>query len=114
MGRLTPEMMTVVAERFRVLGEPLRIQLLDAMRQREQTVGSLVDATGATQANVSKHLALLHRMGYVARRKEGTHVYYRVADPNVFQLCDLVCGAARERVRRQARALRPGSRGRSH
>lgn len=107
MGRtiMTPELVTVVAERFRVLGEPMRIRILDALRAHERTVNDLVEQTGATQANVSKHLTLLHRLGFVARRKEGTHVFYRVEDPKVFQLCDLVCGAARARLRRQARVL---------
>ncbi len=58
----------------------------------------LVAATGATQANVSKHLTLLHRLAFVARRKEGTHVFYRVADPDCLLLCDLVCGAGRGRT----------------
>jgi DNA-binding transcriptional ArsR family regulator len=110
MAKLTPELMDIVAERFRVLGEPMRIRILDALRQRERTVGDLVAATGATQANVSKHLTLLHRLDFVARRKEGTHVFYRVADPDVFSLCDLVCGGARERLRRDAKTLRAGGR----
>jgi ArsR family transcriptional regulator len=106
MAKLTPELMEIVAERFRVLGEPMRIRILDALRQRERTVNDLVAATGATQANISKHLMLLHRLGYVARRKEGTHVFYRVDDPDVFSLCDLVCGGARERLRKDAAALK--------
>ncbi|HET9066607.1 MAG TPA: metalloregulator ArsR/SmtB family transcription factor [Gemmatimonadales bacterium] len=106
MAKLTPELMDIVAERFRALGEPMRIRILDALRHRERTVTDLVEATGATQANVSKHLTLLHRLGFVARRKEGTRVFYRVDDPDVFELCDLVCGGARKRVRRESRALR--------
>ena len=92
MAKMTPELMAIVAERFRVLGEPMRIRILDALRSRERTVNDLVAATGTTQANISKHLTLLHRLGFVARRKEGTHVFYRVEDPDVFSLCDLVCG----------------------
>ncbi len=110
MAKLTPELMDIVAERFRVLGEPMRIRILDALRQRERTVGDLVAATGATQANISKHLTLLHRLGFVARRKEGTHVFYRVDDPDVFSLCDLVCGGARARLRKDTNALRVGAR----
>ncbi len=105
MARMNPEMVDIVAERFRGLGEAMRIRLLDALRHQERTVTDLVAATGATQANVSKHLAVLFSLGFVARRKEGNRVYYRVADPDVFQLCDLVCGRARERARRQHRAL---------
>lgn len=108
MARMKPELMDIVAERFRGLGEPMRIRLLDALRHGEQTVTDLVAAMGATQANVSKHLAVLHGLGFVARRKEGNRVFYRVADADVFKLCDLVCGGARERVRQQHRALRLG------
>ncbi len=106
MAGMTPHVMEIVAQRFRALGEPMRIRILDALRQRERTVGELVDATGATQANVSKHLTLLYRLGFVARRKDGTRVYYRVDDPDVFKLCDLVCGGARQRVQRDAAALK--------
>jgi DNA-binding transcriptional ArsR family regulator len=108
VAKLTPELMDIVAERFRVLGEPMRLRILDALRHKERTVSDLVDTTGATQANVSKHLTLLFRLGFVSRRKEGTHVYYRVEDPDVFELCDLVCGGARERVRKEAQALKRG------
>jgi|SRR5665213_1259235 len=105
MARMTPELTDVVAERFRALGEPMRIRILDALRQGELSVGELVTAMQATQANVSKHLTVLHAIGFVARRKEGTRAYYRVAEPDVFKLCDLVCGGVRERARRQHRAL---------
>jgi DNA-binding transcriptional ArsR family regulator len=106
MARLTPELMEIVAERFRALGEPMRLRILDAISQKERTVGDLVTTTGATQANVSKHLTLLHRLGFVNRRKEGTNVYYALGDQSVFQICDLVCGGARQRVRKEAQALR--------
>src|SRR3989304_9706806 len=71
MTKLTPQLMEIVAERFRVLGEPMRIRILDALRQRERTVNDLVAATGATQANISKHLTLLHRLRFGGRRQGG-------------------------------------------
>ena len=88
----------LVAERFRTLGEPMRLRLLQALREGERSVGELVEEVGAGQANVSKHLQLLHRMGFVQRRKEGTTALYRIADPNVFRLCELVCGGMRRQV----------------
>jgi DNA-binding transcriptional ArsR family regulator len=98
---LTPEILELVAERFRVLGEPARLQLLNVLRPGEKSVGELMDATGLGQANVSKHLQLLHKLGFVDRRKEGLFVYYRLADPRVFELCDIMCGrlAAEARAR---------------
>ena len=98
---------TLVAERFRTLGEPMRLRLLQALRDGERSVGDLVDEVGAGQANVSKHLQLLHRMGFVQRRKEGTTALYRIADANVFKLCDLVCGGMRDELDEKRRLLRP-------
>ena len=106
MITLTPELTEIVAERFRALGEPMRLRILDKLRQGGRTVGELVEETGATQANVSKHLQLLHRLGFVARQKEGTATRYQIADRDVFRMCDLVCGGARAQLRDQQRALR--------
>ena len=89
---LTPELLELVAERFKALAEPARLRILNALRNGEKTVGALMDETGFGQANVSKHLQMLHALGFVERRKEGLFVHYRLADESVFQLCDIVCG----------------------
>lgn len=89
---LTPEMMALVAERFKALGEPARLRLLNALRGGERTVSELMEDTGLSQANVSKHLQLLHSLGFVTRRKEGLYVRYALAGEDVFALCDLMCG----------------------
>jgi DNA-binding transcriptional ArsR family regulator len=106
MARLTPEAMDQVAERFRVLGEPTRLRLLNGLRQGERSVGELVEAMKATQANVSKHLQVLYSAGFVSRRREGTAVLYQLADPTVFQLCDLVCGRLHQTLEQKRKALR--------
>ena len=105
---LTPEMIQLVADRFKALAEPARLHLMQALRGGEQTVGDLVEATGFATANVSKHLQLLHGAGFVTRRKEGLYVYYGLADRDVFLLCDIMCGrlAAETAVRRKALARR--------
>ncbi|MEO8561303.1 MAG: metalloregulator ArsR/SmtB family transcription factor [bacterium] len=90
--RMTPEMMALVAQRFRALAEPARLQMMQVLRGGEQTVGELVEATGLATANVSKHLQLLHGAGFVTRRKEGLYVYYGIAGEDVFRLCDIMCG----------------------
>ena len=89
---MTPELLGLIAERFKALAEPARLSILNALREGEKTVSELMDATELGQANTSKHLQLLHSLGFVERRKEGLYVYYRLSDPNVFQLCDLMCG----------------------
>lgn len=95
---LNDPLIDLVAERFRVLGEPMRLRLLNALRAGDASVGELRDALGASQQNVSKHLAILHQSGMVARSKSGNQTRYRISDESVFELCDLVCGGVRERV----------------
>jgi len=81
-----------VAEYFKALSEPTRLKLLNALREGERNVGELTAATGASQANASKHLALLLASGVVERATRGTSAYYRISDADTYRLCDLVCG----------------------
>lgn len=98
---MTPAMLAEVAERFKALGEPVRLSLLQALRKKEMSVGELVNATGLGQANVSKHLHQLLDCGYVTRRKEGTFVYYSIASDDVFMLCDVMCSRIDEEVKQR-------------
>jgi len=91
----------LIAERFRVLGEPMRIRLMDAIYDGEATVSELQEATGASQQNVSQHLGVLLRAGIVAREKRGNRSVYTLADPSMFALCDAVYDG----LRRQATEL---------
>ena len=95
---LPDDLVELIARRFRVIGEPMRIRLLDRLRDGEATVGELSEAVGASQQNVSKHLAVLAGVGIVGRRKDGNHVYYRVVDDGVFALCEDVCGSVRQQL----------------
>jgi DNA-binding transcriptional ArsR family regulator len=88
----------MVAERFKVLSEPMRLRLLYALMDGEKTVSELVRESGSVQANVSKHLSVLLDAGILGRRKEGTSAYYRIADESIFELCDLVCGSIHDRL----------------
>lgn len=103
---LSPELMELVADRFKALGEPARLQILQALRGDEQTVTELVEATGLGQANVSKHLQLLHGLGFVERRKEGLYVHYRLAGEDIFRMCDLMCGRIEDEAERRRDMLR--------
>ena len=96
---LPDELAELIARRFRAMGEPVRIRLLDHLREREASVNELAEALGASQQNVSKHLAVLAEAGILGRRKEGTHVYYRIVDEGVFALCEQVCGSVRKHLR---------------
>jgi DNA-binding transcriptional ArsR family regulator len=85
----------LIARRFGVLAEPMRIKLIDQLREGEATVGELVASTRASQQNVSKHLGVLAGAGIVRRRREGTRVRYSIADEGVLDLCAEVCGTVR-------------------
>jgi DNA-binding transcriptional ArsR family regulator len=96
---LPDELAELIARRFRVIGEPMRIRLLDRLREGEASVNELTEALGASQQNVSKHLAVLAEVGILGRRKEGTHVYHRIVDEGVFALCEQVCGSVQQQLR---------------
>lgn len=102
---MTPEVIGLVADRFKALAEPARLQILNCLRQGEKPVGDLVEQTGLGQANVSKHLQFLHAAGFVSRRKEGLFTYYALADKNVFKLCDLMCGRIEQELAGQRKAI---------
>lgn len=95
----------MIAERFRVIGEPMRIKLLDRLRDGEASVGELTEALGAGQQNVSRHLNVLHAAGIVQRRKDGTRVLYSIGDESVFALCETVCGSLHNSVAELAAVL---------
>ena len=93
------DLVELIARRFRVLGEPTRIKLLDRLRAGEATVNDLAEALASSQQNVSKHLAVLADSGILGQRKDGNHVYYRIVDEGVLTLCENVCGSLREQLR---------------
>lgn len=95
---LPDQLVELVAQRFRVLAEPMRIKLLDRLREGDATVTELQQALGASQQNVSKHLNILHNAGMVDRTKDGNHARYSIADEGVFELCEQVCGGVRRQL----------------
>ena len=95
---LSEPLVDLIARRFRVLGEPTRIRLLDLLREHDATVTELHEALGASQQNVSKHLGVLLQAGIVRRTKQGTSARYAIADDGVFALCDHVCGGLRRQL----------------
>src|SRR5688572_5994197 len=90
-SRFTPAMVQAMADRFKALSDANRLAILLALRSGERSVSELLEETELGQANVSKHLSVLHRMGYVERRREGAYVYYRMSATDVFKVCDLMC-----------------------
>lgn len=94
-----PAFLHAAAARFRLLGDPVRLQLLNVLLARnEASVQELAEATGQSHQNTSKHLRALAGSGLVGSRREGTFAYYRVTDPSVSGLCLLVCGQLQREV----------------
>ncbi len=90
-ARLPAALLGELADRFKALAEPNRLAILSALHGGELSVSELVRDTGLGQANVSKHLDVLRRYGFVERRRDGLNAFYRVADRDVFRICDIMC-----------------------
>jgi len=95
---LPSDLAEVIARRFRAIGEPMRVRLLDHLRDGEVTVNELTERLGSSQQNVSKHLGVLADAGIVGRRRDGIRVYYRIVDEGVIGLCEQVCGSLRTQL----------------
>ena len=104
---LNPEALEQVARRFAVLAEPMRLRLIQALFAGEKNVTELVAATGGTQANISRHLQTLTAAHILARRKAGLQVFYKIADPTIPKLCDLVCGSIEKSLSKQVGHFAP-------
>ena len=102
---LSDDALELIARRFAVLAEPMRLRLIHALFDGEKNVNTLVEATGGTQANISRHLQTLTQAHILARRKEGLQVFYAIADASIFKLCDLVCGSLEKQLAKQSEAF---------
>lgn len=109
MNALDDQSLDQVAHYFRALAEPLRLKLLNALRDGSMNVSDLTSAVGSSQANVSKHLAVLAKAGLVVRRSRGTSAYYEIGDGRTYQLCDLVCGQIADRLLAQVQGMTGGA-----
>lgn len=104
---LSPKALELIANRFKMLSEPIRLQLLQCLQAGEKSVNSLTELVETSQPNVSKHLKTLQDSGIVKRRQEGNTVYYSIADESIFELCEHVCNSLEERFKLQAEIFSP-------
>ena len=95
---ITPELAELIAGRLRVIGDPMRIRILDLLREGELSVGDVTERLGTSQQNASKHLGILLQAGIVGRRKAGTSALYRVVDESIYALCEQVCGGLQQQL----------------
>lgn len=100
-----PEFLAAVAEYFKVFSEASRLQILHCLRSGPMNVMELTEATGLGQANLSKHLKVMTQAGILARLPKGTSAYYEIADPTVFEFCDIACDRISQRVMAQAQSF---------
>ena len=108
---MTDEQLELVAQRFRVLSDPMRLKILHHLRVGESSVGGLVEVTGTSQPNVSKHLSILRNSGLVSRRQQGNTAYFAIGAPFVFDLCDIVCDGIRQELEQKQSAFEIQSQG---
>lgn len=95
---MSPEAISLVAARFKVMSEPIRLQILQTLQSGRIAVTEVARAVATTQPNVSRHLKILQDAGLVTRKQQGNTVYYSIADDSVFELCRLVCGSLEEKL----------------
>ena len=105
MADMTPDMLELVAQRFRLLSDPMRLRILHELQQGELSVSELVERTKASQPNISKHLASLKSLDMVKRRQEGNMAYFSIAAPYIFGLCDTVCNSMRDELEQKQSLL---------
>ena len=95
---LTDAALQMIADRFKIMSEPMRLKILHALWDGELSVGDIIEASAGLQANISKHLGILQQSGLVSRRKDGLNVFYRICDETVFELCEVVCFSLHDRL----------------
>jgi DNA-binding transcriptional ArsR family regulator len=102
MENLDDRAIQQVADFFSAFAVPMRLKILNGLRGGERNVGDLTAELGCSQANISKHLGLLAQMGLIEKSTRGTSAFYRIIDPRIFELCDLVCVQVGRRLTQQA------------
>lgn len=106
ISKLPPEALVYVADFFKVLSEVSRLQIVCCLKSGSRNVTQIIEETGLGQANVSKHLKLLAQAGIVSRTQIGVSVYYEIANPFLFELCDLVCNSLLSQIQKQNQQLK--------
>lgn len=105
--QIPPKTLRLIASKLQAISDQSRLSLLNQMRSGEKTVTELVTSTRMGQANVSKHLRVLRDERLVSFRKAGLQSFYRISDPIVFKLCDLLCNSLRNELNHQPRSRKP-------
>ncbi|HRH42896.1 MAG TPA: metalloregulator ArsR/SmtB family transcription factor [Pyrinomonadaceae bacterium] len=103
---LSKELLSLVSDYFKILAEPVRLQILWKIGNCEMCVGEIVDGIDTKQPNVSKHLKVMQEAGILNKRQLKNLALYTVSDPNIFLLCDIVCGALNEQTKNRTKIMK--------
>ena len=103
---MTDETLNLIAQRFRLLSDPMRLKILHNLQAGEMTVSELVDATGGSQPNISKHLSTLRTHGLVKRRQQGNMAYFSIGAPFIFDVCNTVCDSMKSEAEQRQELLK--------
>ena len=106
MTQISPQVLSRVAEYFKILSETSRLQILCSLKSGSKNVSEVMEITQLGQANVSKHLKVLTQAGMVVRQPQGVSVFYQIDDPTIFELCDLVCDRLVEQLETDSEQLK--------
>lgn len=105
LNQTSPETLSLVADYFKVLSEVSRLHILNCLREQPMNGKQLAEATGLGQANLSKHLKVLTQAGILKREQQGVSAYYRIKDPIIFEICEVVCGTISDQFMEQAESF---------
>lgn len=105
MDKLTPKALEQIADYFKVLSDPTRLQILSLLGDGEYNVGELAKQCNFTSANISRHLSMLSQHGLIVRTSRGTSVYYQLTDQSPYALCNLVCENINRKINTQKQAF---------
>lgn len=106
MSQISPQVLSRVAEYFKILSETSRLQILCSLKSGSKNVSEIMEVTQLGQANVSKHLKVLTQAGMVERQPQGVSVFYQIGDPTIFELCDLVCDRLVEQLQTDSEEIK--------
>ncbi len=105
--KLSLEALNLIADRFKILSEPIRLRILHTLQEGQKSVNELTAEIKTSQPNVSKHLKILQTAGILNREQSGNTAYYSIADESIFTLCETVCGSLEEQLKSQAEIFSP-------
>ena len=108
MRAASEQLLEKIADRLKAMADPMRLHILHSLQSGELCVGDILAEVGGSQANVSKHLSVLRRVGLVDCRREGVNVYYRIDDPTVFTICSTVCDSLERQIDAEKREIEQG------